>query len=50
MIQQYILNMIKNGVIIPNENMTKDFINDILGYFKDINDDEYYELIKNKSI
>jgi len=36
-----------NGVIIPTENMPKEFIDDILKYFKERNDDEYYELIKN---
>jgi hypothetical protein len=35
-----------NGVIVPSENMSKEFIDEILQYFKERNDDEYYELIK----
>jgi hypothetical protein len=35
-----------NGILVPTENMPDNFINDILDYFRQRNDDEYYELIK----
>jgi hypothetical protein len=39
-----------NGIIVPSENMPKEFIDDILEYFKERNDDEYYELIKKNTL
>jgi hypothetical protein len=33
-----------NGILIPTDNMTIEFLNDILQYFKERNDDEYYVL------
>jgi len=35
----------ENGVIIPTDDLDHDFINDILDYFKQRNEDEYYQLI-----
>jgi len=36
----------ENGVIIPSNQMSIDFINDINQYFKQRNEDEYYDIIK----
>jgi hypothetical protein len=36
----------ENGIIVPSENMSIDFINEIKDYFFERNDDEYYDLIK----
>lgn len=38
----------ETGVLIPTENMPDGFLDDILEYFKQRNDDEYYELISKK--
>lgn len=35
----------ENGIIVPSEKMPDGFTNDILEYFKERNDDEYYELV-----
>ena len=34
----------ENGIIVPTDNFPQEFIDDILKYFKQRNDDEYYEL------
>lgn len=36
----------ENGILILTENISHNFINDILEYFKQRDEDEYYELIK----
>jgi hypothetical protein len=36
----------ESGLIVPTNDSPIDFLNEILNYFKERNDDEYYELIK----
>lgn len=37
-----------NGIIVPSKNMPMEFIDDILCYFKERNDDEYYTRLNKK--
>lgn len=37
----------ENGILIPSEKMSAQFIREIRDYFGERNEDEYYELIKN---
>jgi len=37
-----------DGILVPTENMSTEFLIDIFNYFHERNDDEYYDLIRNK--
>ncbi len=37
----------EQGVLVPSEHMPKQFLIDIYNYFRERNEDEYYDLVKN---
>ena len=39
----------KNGILIPTENCPKQLLDEIMSYFKERNEDEYYEKGKNSA-
>jgi hypothetical protein len=41
------INYNEHGIIVPTDIMPSEFISDVLDYFKQRNDDEYYELLNN---